>query len=72
MSRPTLSLSKKLLVASALAFGANGVALGNDTSTDLFITDSHAYFHACHVEVTEVQVERPEGQRRTLRPGGEG
>jgi hypothetical protein len=69
MSRPTFSLSKKLLVVSALVFGANGVTLGNDTGVDLFIAKSHAYSNACHVEVTEVQVERLEGRRRTLRPG---
>jgi hypothetical protein len=69
MSRPTFSLTKQLVVASALVFGASGVALGNDTGMNPVIGDSHAYFHACHVEITEVLVERLEGQRRTLRPG---
>jgi hypothetical protein len=45
MSRPNLSLSKQLVVASALAFGATSVALGDDSSMSPCTGDSHAYFH---------------------------
>ena len=45
MSRPNLSLSKQLVVASAFAFGAAGVALGDDSRMSPFTGDSHAYFH---------------------------
>lgn len=69
MSRPNLSLSKQLVVASALAFGATGVALADDGSVSPFTGNLHAYFHACHVEITEILVERLECRRRTLRPG---
>ena len=45
MSRPNLSLKKQLVVASALAFCATGVALGDDSRMSPFTEDSHAYFH---------------------------
>jgi len=45
MSRPNLSLSKQLVVASAFAFGAAGVALGDDSRMSPFTWDSHAHFH---------------------------
>jgi hypothetical protein len=45
MSRLNLSLSKQLLLASALAFGASGVALADDGGISSFTGDSHAYFH---------------------------
>jgi hypothetical protein len=45
MSRPNLSLRKQLVVASALAFGATSVALGDDSRISPFTDDSHAYFH---------------------------
>jgi hypothetical protein len=45
MSRPTLSLSKQLVVASALALGATSVALADDIRMSPFTGDSHAYFH---------------------------
>ena len=45
MSRPNLSLSKQLVVASALAFGATSVALGDDSRMSRFTVPSHAYFH---------------------------
>jgi hypothetical protein len=69
MSRPNLSLSKQLVLASALAFGTSGVALADDSSVNPVFGNSHAYFHACHVEITEVLVERLECRRRTLRLG---
>jgi hypothetical protein len=69
MSRPNLSLSKQLVLASALAFGTSGGALADDSSVNPFTGNSHAYFHACHVEITEVLVERLECRRRTLRLG---
>jgi len=69
MFRPKVSLSKQLVVASALAFGISGVSLGDDSSMHPFIGHSQAYFHACHVEIAEVLVERAECRRRTLRLG---
>ena len=45
MSRPNLSLSKQLVVASALAFGASGVALTDDSGMNAVTRDSHACFH---------------------------
>jgi hypothetical protein len=45
MSRPHFSLSKQLVVASALAFAASGVGLADDSSMNPFTKDSHAYFH---------------------------
>ena len=45
MSRPNLSPRKQLVVASALAFAATGVALRDDSRMSPFIGDSHAYFH---------------------------
>jgi hypothetical protein len=45
MSRPHFSLSKQLVVASALAFAASSVGLADDSSTNPLTRDSHAYSH---------------------------
>ena len=45
MSRKQYSLSKQLMVASALALGASGVALADASSMSLFHGDSYAYFN---------------------------
>ncbi len=45
MSRPNGSLSKHILVASVLAFGTTGVALGDDSSMNPFTGNSHACSH---------------------------
>ena len=45
MSRPNLSLRSQLVVALALAFGATGVALGDDSRMSPFTGDSHACFY---------------------------
>jgi len=45
MSRRQHSLSKQIVVATALAFSASGVALANDSSTNPFTGDSYAYFN---------------------------
>jgi hypothetical protein len=45
MSRKQYSLSKQLMVAAALALGASGVALADDSSMNLFHGDSYAYFN---------------------------
>ena len=42
MSRPNVSLSKQILVASALALGATGVTLADDSSRNPATGDSHA------------------------------
>ena len=45
MSRKPYSLSKQLVVATALALGASGVALADDSSMSRFGGDSYAYFN---------------------------
>ena len=40
MSRTNFSLSKQIVVASALAFGVSGVALADDSSMNQFTGDS--------------------------------
>ena len=45
MSRKQHSLSKQLVVAAALALGASGVALADDSSMSRFGGDSYAYFN---------------------------
>ena len=45
MSRKQYSLSKQLVVAAALALGASGVAVADDSSMTRFGGDSYAYFN---------------------------
>ena len=45
MSRKPHSMSKQLVVAAALALGASGVALADDSSMSRFGGDSYAYFN---------------------------
>ena len=45
MSRKPYSLSKQLVVATALALGASGVALADDSSMNPFSGDSYKYFN---------------------------
>jgi hypothetical protein len=45
MSRKPYSLSKQLVVATALALGMSGVALADDSSMSRFGGDSYAYFN---------------------------
>jgi hypothetical protein len=45
MSRKLYSLSKQLVVATALALGTSGVALADDSSMSRFGGDSYAYFN---------------------------
>src|SRR6202030_4619123 len=45
MSRKLYSLSKQLVVATALALGTSGVALADDSSMNRFGGDSYAYFN---------------------------
>jgi hypothetical protein len=45
MSRKPYSLSKQLVVATALALGTFGVALADDSSMSRFGGDSYAYFN---------------------------
>jgi hypothetical protein len=48
MSRKPYSLSKQLVVATALALGASSVALADDSSMNPFIGDSYRYFNGGH------------------------
>ena len=45
MARPNFSLSKQLVVASALALAASGVGPADDSSMNSFTRDSHIYLH---------------------------
>jgi hypothetical protein len=45
MSRKLYSLSKQLVVATALALGTSGVALADDSSMNPFTGDSYKYFN---------------------------
>ena len=45
MSRKQYSKSKQLIAAAALALGASGVALADDSSMSRFGGDSYAYFN---------------------------
>ena len=45
MSRKQFSLGKKLTLASALAFGASGLALADDSSMSPFTGESWVYFN---------------------------
>jgi hypothetical protein len=45
MSRKTCSLTRNLVVATALALGSSGVALADDSSMNRFGGDSYAYFN---------------------------
>jgi hypothetical protein len=45
MSRKPYSLSKQLVVATALALGTSGIALADDSSMSRFGGDSYAYFN---------------------------
>jgi hypothetical protein len=48
MSRNPYSLSKQLVVATALALGASSVALADDNSMNPFAGDSFKYFNGGH------------------------
>jgi hypothetical protein len=48
MSRKPHSLSKQLVIATALALGAFNVALADDNSMNPFIGDSYRYFNGGH------------------------
>src|SRR5436309_6010689 len=48
MSRKPYSLSKQLVVVTALAFGASSVALADDSSMNPFSGDSYKYFNGGH------------------------
>src|SRR6266853_597568 len=45
MSRKPYSLSKQLVVATALALGTSGVVLADDSSMSPFTGDSYKYFN---------------------------
>src|ERR1700688_489524 len=45
MSRKLYSLSKQLVVATALALGTSGIALADDSSMNPFTGDSYKYFN---------------------------
>jgi hypothetical protein len=48
MSRKPHSLSKQMVIATALALGASSVALADDSSMNPFIGDSYRYFNGGH------------------------
>lgn len=46
MSRKQYSLSKRLVIATALAFGVSGIALADDSSMNPFTGDFYRELHA--------------------------
>ena len=58
MSRKPYSLSKRLVVATALALGASSVALADDSSMNPFTGDSYKYFNGSNLGAPG-QVNRP-------------
>src|SRR6266581_2041060 len=58
MSRKPYSLSKQLVVATALALGASSVALADDSSMNPFTGDSYKYFNGSNL-VAPGQFNRP-------------
>jgi len=59
MFRKPTSLSKQLVIATALALGASGVALADDSSMNPFTGDSYRYFNAGHALGDPGPVNRP-------------
>jgi hypothetical protein len=59
MFRKPHLLSKQLVVATALALGASGVALADDSSMNPFIGDSYKYFNGGHNVGDPGQFNRP-------------
>jgi hypothetical protein len=59
MFRKPYSLSKQLVVATALALGASGVALADDSSMNPFTGDSYKYFNGGHTLGDPGQFNRP-------------
>jgi len=69
MSRTYCSPSKQLVVASALAFGASGVALTSDSSMNAVTRDSHACFH-CGQNLGNFNVTRAPRVQAATAPAG--
>jgi hypothetical protein len=59
MSRKPHSLSKQLVVATALALGASSVALADDSSMNPFTGDSYKYFNGGHTLGESTRFNRP-------------
>ena len=59
MSRKLYSLSKQLVVATTLAFGASSVALADDSSMNPFTGESYKYFNGGHTLGESTRFNRP-------------
>jgi len=59
MSRKPYSMSKRLVVATALALGASSVALADDSSMNPLTGDSYKYFNGGHNLGDRGQFNRP-------------
>jgi hypothetical protein len=59
MSRKPHSLSKQLVVATALALGASGVALADDSSMNPFTGESYKYFNGGNTLGNAARFNRP-------------
>ena len=59
MSRKPYSMSKRLVVATALALGASSVALADDSSMNPLTGDSYKYFNGGHNLGDPGQFNRP-------------
>ena len=68
MSRKPYSLSKQLVVATALALGASSVALADDSSMSPFTGDSYKYFNGGHTLGDRGQFNRPVFSKPSVDP----
>src|SRR6266571_324337 len=68
MSRKPYSLSKQLVVATALALGASSVALADDSSMNPFTGDSYKYFNGGHTLGERGQFNRPVFSKASVDP----
>ena len=59
MSRKPYSLSKQLVVVTALALGASSVARADDSSMNPFTGDSYKYFNDGHTLGEAARLNRP-------------
>ena len=59
MSRKPYSLSKQVLIATALALGVSSVALADDSSMNPFTGDSYRYFSGARTPGEPGRFDRP-------------
>ncbi len=63
-------LNKQLVVATALALGASGIALADDSSMNPFIGDSYKYFNGSrNLEIRGLSIGRSTAPHPRIHPG---